>query len=68
MNTAQRHTERIRAKRDALAVVGKLVEAATVAGWYGQKRLALDVQDGVVTLVRETDERTYHVGPRKKAA
>ena len=49
-------------------LVGKLVEAATVAGWYGQKRLALDVQDGVVTLVRETDERTYHVGPRKKAA
>lgn len=67
MSASQRHTERIRSLRAATAVLQQEAATLAVAGRYGELTLALKVQDGVVQLVRVTDERTHHVG-RKAAA
>ena len=67
MTSDRRHTERIRAKKAAVVLIDTILDEHTKPGFYGKVPLALEVQDGVVQLVRATGaERTYQIG--RKAA
>lgn len=69
MNDIDRSDQRDRAMREAVDLIERFLADAARPGWFGRLRLALDVQDGVVTMVRDRGAtRTHPIGRGRTAA